>query len=82
MPISIFFIHYRGCPTNKSLHFNTRKTQKPTNKQPKIQSTVRAPLEKILKKPRKHRDIPQKYIKKGVEKGVNPNPLEIFLIIT
>jgi len=30
-------------------------------------------LERILKNPRKHRDIPQKYILNGVERGVNQN---------
>ena len=28
----------------------------------------------ILKNPRKHRDMPQKYIKNGTERGVNQNP--------
>ena len=34
-------------------------------------------LQSILKNPRKHRDMPQKCIKNGTEKGVNQNPLKI-----
>jgi hypothetical protein len=33
-------------------------------------------LKRILKNPRKHRNIPQKYIKDGTERGVNQNPLK------
>ena len=29
---------------------------------------------RILKNPRKHRDMPQKYIVNGTERGVNQNP--------
>ena len=36
-------------------------------------------LESILKNPRKHRDMPQKYIKNGTERGVNQNPLDYLL---
>ena len=35
-------------------------------------------LKRILKNPRKHRNIPQKYIKDGTERGVNQNPLKII----
>ena len=38
-------------------------------------------LKRILKNPKKHRNIPQKYIKDGTGSGVNQNPLKIITVI-
>jgi hypothetical protein len=38
-------------------------------------------LKRILKNPRKHRDMPPKYIKSGTERGVNQNTLKDFIYL-
>ena len=35
-------------------------------------------LKRILKNPRKHQNMPQKYIMDGTERGVNQNPLKFL----